>query len=67
MANDQLPAALDSAVFSVIARTDGTFQLRAKDFPLYTFAGDSAPGDTNGEGLGGVWYPMSPCGNLIQG
>lgn len=67
VADDQLPTGLDPVVFSVVARTDGTFQLRAKDFPLYTFGGDSAPGDANGQGVGGVWYAMSPFGNLIQG
>jgi predicted lipoprotein with Yx(FWY)xxD motif len=32
-------------------------------FPLYYFAGDQAPGDANGEGLGGVWFIADPAGN----
>jgi predicted lipoprotein with Yx(FWY)xxD motif len=24
--------------------------------PLYGYAGDSKPGETNGQGLGGLWY-----------
>ncbi len=27
---------------------------------LYTFANDSAPGQANGEGLGGVWFVATP-------
>ena len=30
--------------------------------PIYTFAGDSKAGDTNGQGIGGVWYVVSPAG-----
>lgn len=39
------------------SRTDGTAgQVRYNGDPLYYFAGDSAPGDTNGDGVGGVWH-----------
>ena len=27
---------------------------------LYTYAGDSKPGDTNGEGIDGVWFVATP-------
>jgi predicted lipoprotein with Yx(FWY)xxD motif len=36
--------------------------------PVYTFSGDQAPGDVNGEGLqdfGGVWYAVSPSGAAV--
>ena len=29
-------------------------------WPLYFFSGDSAPGDTNGQGQGGVWFGARP-------
>jgi len=38
--------------------------------PLYWFSGDSAAGDTNGEGLtdfGGAWYAVSPAGKAVVG
>jgi predicted lipoprotein with Yx(FWY)xxD motif len=60
-----LPAGLDSGVFSVVERSDDTFQLKAGDWPLYRFAGDAAPGDTNGQGSGGVWFAAAPDGSLI--
>ncbi|MEJ7583004.1 MAG: hypothetical protein WKF43_02745 [Acidimicrobiales bacterium] len=50
VADEKLPAGLDTAVFSVVARSDGTFQLSAGDWPLYRFAGDASPGDVNGQG-----------------
>ncbi len=28
--------------------------------PLYTFASDTAPGQTNGEGVGGIWFVATP-------
>jgi predicted lipoprotein with Yx(FWY)xxD motif len=32
---------------------------------LYTFSGDQAAGDTNGQGLGGVWFAVSPQGDAV--
>ncbi len=61
-----LPAGLDSAVFSVVERPDGNFQLKAGKWPLYLFAGDAAPGDTNGQGSGEVWFLATPDGGLIK-
>jgi len=42
--------------FSLIGRTDGGRQWTFKDKPLYYFAGDQAPGQRNGEGIGGLWH-----------
>jgi predicted lipoprotein with Yx(FWY)xxD motif len=60
-----VPAGLDADVFSVVERSDGTFQVKAGEWPLYRFAGDAAPGDTNGQGSGGVWFAAAPDGSLI--
>jgi predicted lipoprotein with Yx(FWY)xxD motif len=32
---------------------------------LYTYSNDSAAGDTNGQGLGGVWHVVAPSGDPI--
>jgi predicted lipoprotein with Yx(FWY)xxD motif len=31
-------------------------QVEYNGHPLYTYTGDTAPGQTNGEGFGGVWF-----------
>jgi len=39
------------------------------DWLLYEFAGDSAPGQANGEGIksfGGTWYALTPSGTLVM-
>ncbi len=48
-------------------RTDGTVQLTYNGHPLYHFANDAQPGDTNGQGIGEVWFVVSPDGEPIQG
>jgi predicted lipoprotein with Yx(FWY)xxD motif len=62
----ELPAGLDAALFSVVARPDGTMQLKAGTWPLYTFAGDEAPGDVNGQGSGDVWFVLDPEAKLVK-
>ncbi len=55
----------DPALFGTVARDDGTTQLTYGGWPLYYFANDSAPGDTNGQGVNDVWYVVSPMGEGI--
>ena len=43
-----------------ITRTDGAVQVTYKGLPLYRFVNDAAPGDTKGEGVGGVWFVAKP-------
>lgn len=42
--------------FGTFEREDGTIQLTYGGNQLYHYAGDSKPGDTNGEGVGDVWF-----------
>lgn len=63
---DELPAGLDSGVFSLTEREDGTNQVVAGDWPLYLYAADTAAGEANGQGFGGIWYVVAPDGTLIQ-
>ncbi len=41
---------------TVITRDDGSEQLAYNGMPLYFWAGDQAPGDTTGHGVGDVWF-----------
>lgn len=45
---------------SIIERTDGTTQVAYNDIPLYYFAADTAPGDTNGQWVGDSWFVVAP-------
>jgi predicted lipoprotein with Yx(FWY)xxD motif len=50
-------------------RADGRLQVTYRHHPLYRYAGDSAKGQTNGQGLnasGGLWWVLSPAGNKIS-
>jgi predicted lipoprotein with Yx(FWY)xxD motif len=41
-----------------ITRAGGMVQATYKGHPLYTYAGDTAPGQVKGNGLGGVWHAL---------
>jgi predicted lipoprotein with Yx(FWY)xxD motif len=47
-------------------REDGSLQVTLDGHPLYHFSGDEAPGDTNGQDIGDVWYVVSPEGEEIE-
>ncbi|SRR6266566_8901713 len=44
-----------SGTLSVVADANGQ-QVEYNGHPLYTFASDTAPGQTNGEGVAGKWF-----------
>jgi predicted lipoprotein with Yx(FWY)xxD motif len=56
---------LDQTKLAVEGQPDGTQQLSYNGHLLYTFVGDKAPGDANGQGLGGIWFVLSPAGDKI--
>jgi predicted lipoprotein with Yx(FWY)xxD motif len=46
--------------WGTIERADGSIQVTYNGMPLYFFAEDVAPGDTNGQGAGDVWFVAAP-------
>jgi predicted lipoprotein with Yx(FWY)xxD motif len=44
---------------ATVTRPDGGLQATYNGQPLYRFSGDKAPGDANGQGIGGVWFAVS--------
>ncbi|MFI2372736.1 SCO0930 family lipoprotein [Streptomyces sp. NPDC018833] len=51
--------------FVTFDRPDGIEQQTIDCWPIYTFSGDAKPGDTNGQGVGGTWYAVSPEGKPV--
>lgn len=49
-----------SGTVGTTMRTDGTTQLTYNGMPLYFYQKDTAPGQTTGQGVGGVWYVAKP-------
>jgi predicted lipoprotein with Yx(FWY)xxD motif len=50
---------------ATITRSDGSVQATYNGHPLYTYSGDSAPGQAKGNGLnlsGGVWHEVTASG-----
>lgn len=45
-----------------VIRPDGTEQVTFDGMPLYTYSGDSAPGQAKGQGIGGVWFAETTSG-----
>lgn len=49
-----------SGTLDAIDRDDGTRQVTLDGHPLYFFVGDTAAGQTTGDGVGGVWSVARP-------
>ncbi len=65
----KLPKALPgvSGKLGVLVRPNGKRQLTVDGRPVYTFSGDHAPGDANGQGLRqGLWTVVSAAGKPLQ-
>ncbi|MFE5816607.1 hypothetical protein [Streptomyces sp. NPDC056479] len=46
----------------VVKRDDGNLQVTIGGWPVYRFSKDLKPGDTNGQGVGGTWFGVTPDG-----
>jgi predicted lipoprotein with Yx(FWY)xxD motif len=62
-----LPASLPgiTGALGTTTRSDGSHQLTVSGHPVYTFSGDSAAGQTKGQGItlnGGLWTVVLPSG-----
>ena len=65
---DDAPVAgdgVDDALLGTTERDDGDVQVTYDGQPLYYFASDEAVGDTNGQGVGDVWYVVDAAGTAI--
>jgi len=56
-----------SADLGTTKRKDGTVQVTYKGHPLYTFSGDEAPGEANGQEIEGTWFALDEAGAPVEG
>jgi hypothetical protein len=52
-------AGVSSSDLGIIMRTDGSHQITYKGMPLYTYTGDTKPGQASGQGVGGTWFVVT--------
>jgi len=56
---------VDPALLGSLQRDDGTSQLTYAGRPLYYYAQDAEPGDTNGQGVNDVWFVVDSSGAAV--
>ncbi|SNT64409.1 Predicted lipoprotein with conserved Yx(FWY)xxD motif [Asanoa hainanensis] len=59
---------VDAGKLATSTRQDNTKQATYNNHPLYTFVADTAPGQTNGQGVnafGALWWTVNPNGDAI--
>jgi predicted lipoprotein with Yx(FWY)xxD motif len=57
---------VDAGKLGTITRSDGSTQVTYNGWPLYLYAPDTKPGDTNGQGIKSVWYVVAPSGDAVK-
>jgi len=57
---------VDASLLGTTDRTDGTVQVTYNGWPLYYYEKDKAPGDVVGQDVGGVWFVVSPAGEMVE-
>jgi predicted lipoprotein with Yx(FWY)xxD motif len=55
-----------ASLLSTAMQANGDSQVTYGGRPLYYFAGDAKPGDTNGQGVGNVWFAVTADGELVK-
>jgi predicted lipoprotein with Yx(FWY)xxD motif len=55
-----------AGLLSAAMQANGSSQVTYGGKLLYHFAGDAKPGDTNGQGVGKVWFVVGADGELIK-
>lgn len=55
-----------TAEVGTVENEDGAYQVTVNGLPVYTFAGDAAAGEANGQGTLDVWWAIGPDGEAID-
>jgi predicted lipoprotein with Yx(FWY)xxD motif len=59
----QVKGGADDSKVGTTKAADGGQQVTYDGHPLYLYIGDKEDGDANGQGIGGVWFAVTPDGN----
>ncbi len=59
-------AGLHTEDLGSITREDGTKQVTFHGHPVYTYGGDSGPGEFTGQGSGGSWFVIGADGKAVK-
>ena len=68
-ATPKASGAVKASLLGITKRADGTREVTYAGHPIYTFAGDTQPGQTTGQGsngFGAPWWIVTPAGKAIQ-
>lgn len=57
---------IDESLIGTVEDPEGGVQATYDGWPLYYYAEDAAPGETKGQGSGGVWWVVAPDGTAIE-
>ena len=63
--NPKLGPGVDAALVGTATLADGRKIVTYNKMPLYYWVNDKAAGDTTGQGVGSVWYVISPDGKVV--
>ena len=68
-ATPKASGAVKASLLGTTTRTDGSREVTYAGHPLYTFAGDTQPGQASGQGsngFGAPWWVVTPAGKALQ-
>jgi predicted lipoprotein with Yx(FWY)xxD motif len=66
--NPRAGSGVEATLLGTITRSQGSKQVTYAGHPLYTYVGDSAAGQVNGEGIasfGGTWFVLNTSGTPL--
>ncbi len=66
LGHPQAGAGVDPSLIGVISLANGNQMVTYNKMPLYYWVGDTKPGDTTGQDVGGAWYVVSPDGKPVD-
>ncbi len=61
-----LGSGVDASMIGNTTLADGSKIVTYNHMPLYLYTPDTKPGDTNGQGVGGVWFVIAPNGQPMK-